>query len=224
MAKAYLFTNSLCNSSIKTLINDNDYIIGVDGGINTLDQINLQPHVIIGDFDSVDLDNRFLSLNIKKIVHEPEKDFTDTELAINYALEQKFSPLIIVNNMQDRIDHVLGVIASLRHLQRIGVEAMILGDKQLFMILKRSNKFNLPIKTTVSLIPLTNKVTGISTQGLYYPLSNEELTCDRARGVSNEVSEKIVEINLREGQLLFVVNFENYEEIKPLIKWVDSPI
>ena len=218
MTRAFLFTNSLCNPEIKSLITTDDYIIGVDGGINTLDQINLQPDIIIGDFDSADLSNRYLALDIKQITHEPEKDFTDTELAINFAQEKAFSQLIIVNNMQERIDHVLGVIASLRHLHRAGVKAMILGDKQLFMILNKANEFTLPVKTTVSLIPLSDEVLGISTQGLYYPLNKEKLTCDRARGLSNEVSDSSVRITLSEGEILFVVNFREFEEVETLIK------
>jgi thiamine pyrophosphokinase len=97
MPRAVLFTNSRCKPEIKQLITSEDYIIAVDGGINTLEQINLKPHVIIGDFDSANSDNSFLALNIKTITHEPEKDFTDTELAINYAIEQGFTPIIIIN-------------------------------------------------------------------------------------------------------------------------------
>ncbi len=218
MPRAFLFTNSHCQSEIKNLITSEDYIIGVDGGINTLDKINLHPHIIIGDFDSANLDNRFLNIDIEKITHEPEKDFTDTELALDYAIKHGFAPLIIVNNMQERIDHVLGVLASLRSLHKKGFNALILGDKQLFIILNKINYFSLPLKTTVSLIPLSEKVSGIFTKGLYYPLVDGELTCDRARGVSNVVNEKSIEISLKEGELLFVVNFNKYEEVRELVK------
>ena len=218
MLRAFLFTNSHCQPEIKRLINSQDIIIGVDGGVNTLDTINLEPHIIIGDFDSAQSDNRFLTLNIKQITHHPEKDFTDTELAIDYAMEQRYSPLIIVNSMQKRLDHVLGVIASLRYLSSKGIKALILGDKQLFIILDKTNQFTLPINTIVSLIPLSDKVSGISTQGLYYPLLNGELTAIRARGVSNVVVEELVEISLEEGELLFVVNFKEYEEVGELVR------
>lgn len=218
MPRAFLFTNSFCSAEIKSLINSNDYIIGVDGGINTLDQINLEPHIIIGDFDSANRDNRFLNLNIKTITHEPEKDFTDTELALNYAVEKGFSPLIIINNMQDRIDHVLGVIASLRYLHNHNSKALVLGDKQLFMILNKQNLLPLPINLTISLIPLTRTVTGITTQGLYYPLNNEILSSDRARGISNVVCGEKVEISLEKGELLLVVNFQEFRQVEELLK------
>ena len=218
MLRAFLFTNSNCQPEIKGLINHDDFIIGVDGGVNTLENINLEPNIIIGDFDSADMNNKYLTPDIKQITHQPEKDFTDTELAINYAVEQGFLPLIIVNSMQERIDHVLGVIASLRYLHKNGVKALILGDKQLFIILKQTNQFTLPLKSTVSLIPLSDKVSGINTQGLYYPLQNGELTSIRARGVSNVVVEERVEISIKHGDLLFVVNFKEYEEVADLIR------
>lgn len=217
MPRAFLFTNSRCKPEIKELINPHDYIIGVDGGINTLEEINLKPHIIIGDFDSAHIDNKFLLLNIKTITHEPEKDFTDTELALNYAIEEGFSPLIIVNSMQERIDHVLGVIASLRYLNNNNVNGLVIGDKQLFMILKKDNQFSLPINITISLIPLSDTVNGVTTKGLYYPLNNGLLSCDRALGISNVVSEEKVEIVLEEGELLFVVNFQEYQEVESLI-------
>lgn len=217
MPRTFLFTNSRCKPEIKELINAQDYIIGVDGGINTLEEINLKPHIIIGDFDSAFTDNKYLSLNIKTITHEPEKDFTDTELALNYAIEQGFSPLIIVNSMQERIDHVLGVIASLRYLHNNNIKGLVLGDKQLFMILKKHNLFSLPINITISLIALSDTVNGVTTKGLYYPLNNGVMNCDRALGISNVVSSKEVEINLESGQLLLVINFQKYSQVEGLI-------
>ena len=218
MPRALLFTNSSCKPEIKQLISEEDYIIAVDGGINTLEKINLRPHVIIGDFDSANNDNSFLALNIKTITHEPEKDFTDTELAINYAIEKAFTPIIIINSMQERIDHVLGVIASLRYLNFHNHSGLVLGDKQLFMMLKKKNTFSLPTKTTISLIPLSHHVTGVSTQGLYYPLNDETLRSDRARGISNLVSQEQVEISLESGELLLVVNFQDFKDVEELIR------
>lgn len=217
MLRTFLFTNSQCHSDIKKLIKPDDYIIGVDGGINTLEQINLEPNLIIGDFDSVDLDNKYLSQNIKQITHQPEKDFTDTELAVDYALEHNFQPIIIVNDMQQRIDHVLGVLASLRFLNMKNITSVVLGDKQLFYILKQKNHFQLTPGITLSLIPLSDVVSGITTKGLYYPLKNEDLVCDRARGVSNVVSKEKVEITFDRGELLMVVNFDEFLQVKEFI-------
>ncbi len=217
MIRTFLFTNSLCNAGIKELIKKNDYIIGVDGGINTLDQLDIKPNIIIGDFDSANLNNRYLLQSIKQITHPPEKDFTDTELAIDYALERHLSPIIIVNNMQDRIDHVFGIIASLKFLHTRKTSSAILGNKQLFIILKNINNFYLPINTIVSLIPLSDVVRGITTKGLYYPLVDEQLTSDRARGVSNLVTNENIEITVNTGELLLIINFNNFADIKDII-------
>lgn len=217
MKRAFLFTNSPCKIEIKEIITQEDYIVGVDGGINTLEKINLTPHVIIGDFDSADKNNRFLNTTIAKISHDPHKDYTDTELAINYVLDKKLDQIIIVNNMQERIDHVLGVLASLRRLHRKGIRACVIGDKQLFMILEQEVSLTLAKDSIISLIPLSDRVEGIFTKGLLYPLNNGTLLCDRALGVSNVVCEEQITIKHDSGELLLIVNYQEYNGIHRVI-------
>jgi thiamine pyrophosphokinase len=84
-------------------------------------------------------------------------------------------------------------------------------------MLNKQNTFTLPINTTVSLIPLSENVKGITTKGLYYPLSGETLRCDRARGISNLVSDEKVEITMESGELLLVINFQEYQDVEELI-------
>lgn len=217
MKKAFLFTNSPCKAEIKDILKPTDYIVGVDGGVNTLDKINLIPQIIIGDFDSANANNRFLNTTIEKVSHNPHKDYTDTELAISYVLNKGFDQIIIVNNMQERIDHVLGVLASLKWLHRQGIKAFVIGDNQLFMLLDKEVSLSLAVNTTISLIPLTESVEGIFTTGLIYPLNDGRLTGDRARGVSNEVCEEQVTIKHTSGELLLIVNYQNYKEIKEIV-------
>ncbi len=217
MARTFLFTNSQCDQGVKQVITPADYIIGVDGGINTLDSLNLVPNIIIGDFDSVNQSNKLLSQGILRISHPPEKDFTDTELAIEYALSQNFSSIIIVNDMQDRLDHVLGLIASLKHLKSKKCKSLILSNKQIMILLEKENNFTLPIDTTVSLIPLSDRAENITSSGLYYSLRNDILTNDRARGVSNIVCNNHVAISVGEGDLLFIINFNTFSEVVQLL-------
>ncbi|MGB8253344.1 MAG: hypothetical protein WCF08_09010, partial [Anaerolineaceae bacterium] len=60
-------------------------VIGVDGGTQYLLSINLQPHIIIGDMDSLPQTKlrQFEEQGTTVIRHPPEKDETDSELALN---------------------------------------------------------------------------------------------------------------------------------------------
>ena len=67
------------------------------------------------------------------------------------------------------------------------------------------------IKNTIlSLIPI-GKVTGITTENLFYVLQNEELELGLRTGSSNHVSEDgIVQISHKEGHLLLIESFDCY--------------
>ncbi len=214
MKRTFLFTNSDFNATLKRVIKRGDTIIGVDGGVDTLFNIDLVPDVIIGDFDSIKLDNKYLaSDNIKKISHPPEKDFTDTELAVDYAINKDSKSIIIVNDMQNRTDHALGIIATLANLHQQGIHSMILSNHQALLFLNTSTEIKLKVGLEVSLIPFSSEVKGITTSGLYYPLKNESLYSTSARGVSNKTNSDRQTITFDQGMLLLVINFVRIDDI-----------
>lgn len=76
-----------------------DLIIAVDRGLEVLDTLKVTPNYIIGDFDSINkeiLDKYKEKNNIKIMTLNPEKDFTDTHVAINVAIENKSKEIIIL--------------------------------------------------------------------------------------------------------------------------------
>ena len=76
-----------------------DLIIAVDKGLEILDTLEVEPNYIIGDFDSINkeiLQKYKAHNNIKIMTLNPEKDFTDTHVAINVAIENKSNEIIIL--------------------------------------------------------------------------------------------------------------------------------
>ncbi len=61
-----------------------DYIVCADGGADVATQYGIRPDCVIGDFDSTNTNNR---LDCLYITLPSEKDLTDTEAAINHAIE-----------------------------------------------------------------------------------------------------------------------------------------
>jgi thiamine pyrophosphokinase len=75
----------------------------------------LIPDVLIGDLDSTDTVGGGPPPDSKtKILRHPrDKDETDLELALSYALERDPSSIVIVGALGGRIDHALSNIALL---------------------------------------------------------------------------------------------------------------
>jgi len=76
-----------------------DLIIAVDKGLEVLDNLEVKPNYIVGDFDSINkkvLDKYKKYSSIKIMTLNPEKDFTDTHVALNVAIENKSKEIIIL--------------------------------------------------------------------------------------------------------------------------------
>ena len=90
-----------------------DLIIAADGGLAFLDEINLVPHMLIGDFDTIDkrILDRYLGMKDMKVRRFiPEKDYTDTHIAVTEAVDLGSSEIHILGGTGSRIDHMLSNI------------------------------------------------------------------------------------------------------------------
>jgi thiamine pyrophosphokinase len=149
------------------------------------------------------------SHSIKMIKYPKEKDKTDTEIAIEFALENKASEILLFGMTSlSRMDHSLNNILLLKNLAEKGIINTLFVNsftrlsaiKEHIIIYKR--KGNL-----VSLIPLSQKVKGITTTGLKYRLKNGSLSRDKTRGISNILISKEAEIRIDKGVLLVIQIF-----------------
>lgn len=115
-----LFLNGTLNNIdyVKSIVNDTDKIIAVDGGLNYVYKLNLIPQFILGDLDSVDKNilNHYKD-TVELIKYPSEKDFTDLELALEIAKEQGATEIIILSGTGGRIDHYLGNINALAYCE-----------------------------------------------------------------------------------------------------------
>ncbi|MBU4449811.1 MAG: thiamine diphosphokinase, partial [Actinobacteria bacterium] len=91
--------------------NASTLIIAVDGGAQNCLNMRLVPDIVIGDMDSITL-KLIESITsgkkpIKFINSIPEKDESDTQLAVDYAVGLGAKRILIVGAAGDRIDHTL---------------------------------------------------------------------------------------------------------------------
>ncbi len=183
-----------------------DLIIAADGGANWLMSQGKLPHVLIGDMDSIKPEiMRALEEGLCRLVrHAPDKDETDTELALLEALALGATRITILGGLGGRIDHTLANILLLTMPQLARVAVAIYDGHSYLSVTRDKVVIRGAVGDVVSLIPLGGDVEGIVTDGLRYPLRNETLLFGPARGVSNVLLAPVARVTLRKGILLIV--------------------
>lgn len=180
-------------------------IIAVDKGLEILDKCKIQPNYIIGDFDSVnkDLVQKYKKSEIIKL--NPEKDFTDTHMAIKLADKIKSNYITIIGAIGTRIDHTIANIHILKECIERKIMCEIINQNNKITLIDKPCYINLEKEYKyISLIPLTTNVTGVTLEGFKYPLKNATLSIGESIGVSNEQIEQKAKIELKKGILICI--------------------
>ncbi len=206
--RAIIFANGDLNHPLDQAKwrSDADLIVCADGGTAHAVRLGLTPHVVIGDMDSLPLTLRadLTQQGCQFIVHPPNKNETDLELALLYAVHQGASPIIIFGAFGRRLDHTLGNVLLLSHPQLAQSEVRMVGDAQEMCLVRRQADFQGAPGDLMSLLPLGGDALGIITEGLEYPLCDEPLYLGLTRGLSNVFLADRVRVSLRSGLLLAI--------------------
>lgn len=189
--------------------NKNLLIIAVDKGLEALYKLNIIPNHIVGDLDSVNQEilkhyNNISCIKIHKYM--PEKDYTDTDIALKFAIDLHVSSITILGATGTRIDHILANIHILAYTLDNQIPCYILDANNKIYLTDNSitlNKNEIYGKY-ISLIPLTTSVEGLTLKGFKYPLDNFCLTVGKSLGISNEIIENIATISLKLGILIVI--------------------
>ncbi len=184
------------------------FVIVLDSAIERVIDLNIKIDVLLGDFDR-DFDANFYKEKQFpiEIVHTPDQDKTDLEKAFDYLVEKGHKAVNVVWATGKRTDHTMANITNIVRF-RDKLKIVILDDHSKVFLLP--NKFEkwYPANTPISLIPVGN-VSGISTENLFYPLNNDELTIGYRIGNSNHVAQDgLVKIEHNKGDLLLMECFD----------------
>lgn len=192
--------------SLKKEIEDANLIICSDGGSIYAKEMNIAPDVIIGDMDSISIEvlEYFKSKGTKHVIYPKDKDYTDTEICIDYAIEHGAKIISIVSGIGSRIDHSLINIGLLNKVINNNVYGYIATDDSYIYLCNEEIELKGEIGDTLSLIPLTLKVDGITTYGLKYPLKNGTIKIGQSIGVSNEFVDNYAKIEVKNGVLIVI--------------------
>jgi thiamine pyrophosphokinase len=193
-------------SWIDPILSQASAIIAADGGVHHVINLNLFPDVVIGDMDSIGQDIQILlkAAGVPMLVHPPEKDETDLELALLYAVERYEDDIIIVGALGGRLDQTLGNILLLTHDNLAGRRVEIREPGQRAWLVRSETVIEGRVGDTVSLVPLGGDVKIRATIGLHWPLTNERLSVGPSRGISNILTESEARIFVESGHLLCI--------------------
>ncbi len=186
------------------VIKNAQLIICADGGARHLKKLNIIPHVLMGDFDSITPEDKsfFLKKQVKIFSFPPEKNKTDSALCIDYALDQKVTDITLLGMTGTRLDHTLANIFLLKQILKKNIPARIINTTNEVYLVTTSITIHGQPGDNLSLIPLSQKVSGITLEGLAYPLKNATIEMGSSLGVSNYFKEKMVRVTIEKGILI----------------------
>ena len=191
------------------------YVIAVDGGLAVCEELGLVPDLAVGDFDTFGLE-RMEELKKEEgwatDVHKPEKDETDTDLAVRSALRAGFHTAHVLGATGGRLDHELSNIHLMRAAKDAGLFMEIYDAKnRIFLLTPDDEEHSVFLKDRiygkyVSFLPLTETVLGITLDGFKYLLHNKDISIleDPSLCVSNEIPGERAKITFRKGILICV--------------------
>lgn len=189
---------------IREKLNTDDYFVFCDSGLKHLESMQVEPNLIVGDFDSHENPH----LNVETIVLPCEKDDTDTVFAVKEAIKRGYDEFLLIGVVGARLDHTLGNVSILLKLDSLGKKGIIIDDYSEMEIVSDKPVYISDRYSFFSLLNISGCANGIFIKGAKYLLEDGEITCEYQYGVSNEVlpgQEAVVTV--KDGKLLLVKVF-----------------
>lgn len=184
--------------------------IGVDRGVFTLLSFGIVPTFAFGDFDSVSKDEMdYIEAEVKHLKKFlPEKDETDMEIALSWAIEKKPSEVRIFGATGGRMDHFFANIQLFAKMFRehSTCELSII-DKQNIIFFKAPGLYTLAkmeSKKYVSFLPFTESIEGLTLKGFKYSLIDRNISFGSTLCISNELISNYGTYSFTNGILIVI--------------------
>lgn len=186
-------------------------VIAADGGAAKAQLLGLHVDVVVGDGDSLGPQavREIKDAGIEVHFRDPHKDESDAELAVREALARGATSLKIVAALGGaRFEHSLANVLLLTLPDLAGRDAAIVDGPSTVRVIGTAGPAQLEIAGEpgdyVSLLPLTERVDGVTTDGMAYPLSDDRLFQGSTRGLSNELTSRSGHVAVRSGRLAVI--------------------
>jgi thiamine pyrophosphokinase len=186
-------------------IGPQDFILAADGGLRHTQQLNIRPHGILGDFDSLGYTPEGAQ------VFPVEKDDTDAMLAARKGLELGYRDFLFYGALDGpRLDHTVANFQTLQFLADHGATGYLVGRDYIVTVIKNETlTFPESCEGILSLFCLGPDAEGVTIEGLHYPLEKGRLTFGFPLGVSNHFTGQQARISVEKGSLLALWDRKN---------------
>lgn len=183
-------------------IASDDIIMCADKGLDHAKKLGIAPDIIVGDFDSY---KDKLPENAEIFYSIPEKDDTDTMLAVKTALERGAEKIVLHGTLGGRFDHAFANIQTLLFIHEHGCSAWIEDCGNVMTVCgEGGHSFEMWENWYFSVFSLTEKLEIERMSGVKYPLENYCMTNAFPLGVSNEITESSAFLKISRGTALVV--------------------
>ena len=205
MLKAFIYVGgTIHKENITEHPKADDLTIAADSGYENALALGDSVQILVGDFDSFDK-NKKIDDKVEVVTVPAEKDFTDTQLAVETAIKRGARDIVIIGGLSGRLDHTLSNLAILKELSDAQIYGLITdGKNRVRYIRSTSTLISRSGYKYLSLIADGDKVKGVSVEGCKYPLDNATLTDRYQYAISNEITGNCALVSVKKGGLYIV--------------------
>ncbi len=179
-----------------------DLIIAADSGYDLALHLGFRADVLVGDLDSIEAP---IPDHLIVERHPVDKEQTDLDLALELAIREEPARVVVVGGTGGRFDHELSTVGLLCSERWVRIEEIDwVSSRGRAHVLRGRRVLHGDVGSTISLIPIGGVAAGVTTNGLHWELTGDDLSAGSTRGVSNVMRAPVADIRIDSGCLLVV--------------------
>lgn len=181
------------------------YVVAADSGLEQAQRLGIRVHRVVGDLDSATPEALArLSPDVLVDRHPWDKDATDLELALAVVAALDVDRVLVLGGHGGRLDHLLANAALLASPRFSHLDVEWVAGSARVTVVRRTARLHGTPGELITLVPIGGPALGVTTTGLRWPLSGEDLAFGTTRGVSNQFRAPLATVTLSQGCLLAV--------------------
>ena len=184
-----------------------DLVVVSDGGYRTAKKMDLVIDVLLGDFDSITSEElkEAKSKGITIISFPPNKDKTDGELAVDYAISLGSKELVILGSFKEELDHALGNLFLLFKIGKVGIISKLITQLYEIELINSEKEYLEKEGHELSLIPVSEIVEDLNIEGSRYNLTNVKVEMGQTLTLRNVITDKRARVYFKKGKVLSIL-------------------
>jgi thiamine pyrophosphokinase len=207
--RAAIFLNGAPDSEplIQAVAGRADFVVAADAGARYALAAGIVPDLIVGDMDSLgeDLAREIERRGAELERHPVKKDKMDGHLAVLTARERGATAAEFVCAVGGKVGAVFALPHILLAAERLGLRSSAVADwGRMFVVETGSRTVEGAVGDSVSAFPLAGQATGVTLEGMAYPLTNATLEPGDTLGFHNELLGGQARVSVEGGTLLVV--------------------